>query len=418
MESKPIALVFVFIKNAICGNFSPMRGLFLTLGILILISACETGNNTNEKTGFAINQSDSALALMKYDLSRPSDTVSIRKGIRIKELLQTKFKDFNGSLLVSSHGRIIYDTAIGYSDFRSKGKLNIHSSFHLASVSKQFTAMAIMMLKEQGKLAYDDPAVKFIPDLPYPEITIRQLLNHTSGLPNITNYIPNFLTFWDSTAVACNADIVYALNKNKPSLQSKPGTRFSYNNTGYVLLGLIVEKVSGISFDQFVMKKIFKPLQMDDSRVYSMHNNCEVPNRVYGFSRYRGGHSPDEDDIRNGLVGEKGVYSSVIDLYKWDQALYTDVLVSQKTIKEAFEYGQVKSGRKINYGFGWRKSKNHEDVVYHFGHWRGFKACVIRFTNDKDLIVILNNTGSRRLKQMALSISEILNHRDEESEGL
>jgi hypothetical protein len=118
------------------------------------------------------------------------------------------------------------------------------------------------------------------------------------------------------------------------------------------------------------------------------------------------------------MVGEKGVYSSVIDLYKWDQALYANVLVSQASMKEAFEYGHVKSGRKINYGFGWRKAKDYDDVVYHFGHWRGFKACIIRFTSDKNLIVILNNTGNRRLKQMALSITDILNNGDKEKSRL
>ncbi|HXA00785.1 MAG TPA: serine hydrolase domain-containing protein [Cytophagaceae bacterium] len=392
-----------------------MRGLFLGVCISWIVLACDTKDKKKIKIAGKV---DSSVVLLNYNLNKADDSISLRKALQIKELLQTKFKDFNGAVLVSEKGRIIYDTAIGFSDFQTRTRLNLHSSFHLASVSKQFTAMGIMMLEEAGKLSYDDPAVKFIPKLPYKEITIRQLLNHTSGLPNITNYLPNFLSFWDSCEIAGNEDIVYVLNKNKPSLQFKPGTRFSYNNTGYILLGLIVEKVSGMPFDKFITERIFKPLHMDDSRVYSMINNCEVPNRVYGFSHYRGGHSPDENDIRNGLVGEKGVYSSVIDLYKWDQALYTDVLVSQKTIKEAFDHGQVNSGRKINYGFGWRKAKTHDDIVYHFGHWRGFKACIIRFTNEKNLIVILNNTGSRRLKQMALSITDIVNNGDSEKGAL
>jgi CubicO group peptidase (beta-lactamase class C family) len=395
-----------------------MRSLFFGTFIVLFVSACNTKNKEETTSVRSANGDTTSRILMEYNLARAADTESLYKASRIEQLLRSKYKDFNGAVLVSENRRIIYDTAIGFSDFKTKTKLSLNSSFHLASVSKQFTAMAIMMLKEDGKLNYDDPAVKFIPGLPYEEITIRQLLNHTSGLPNITNYIPSFITFWDSCEVATNEDIVNALNKNKPPIQSKPGTRFSYNNTGYVLLGLIVEKASGVSFDKFITDRIFKPLGMEHSRVYSMINNCEVPNRVYGFNRYRGGHSPDEDDIRNGLVGEKGVYSSVIDLYKWDQALYTDVLVKQSTMKEAFECGEVKSGKKIKYGFGWRKVKDHDDVVYHFGHWRGFKACIIRFTGDKNLIVILNNTGSRRLKQMALSITDILNNGDAEKPGL
>ena len=401
---------FLFLYESPSRYFYCMKGFFLGASIFLIVSAC----NSKKKETAKVGKGDSSSVLIKYNLDKTKDSASLGKAFQIQELLRKKFKDFNGAVLVSEKGRIIYDTAIGFSDFKTKARLTLHSSFHLASVSKQFTAMAIMMLEEEGKLSYDDSVVKFISELPYREITIRQLLTHTSGLPNITNYLPNFLTFWDSCEIAGNKDIVYALNKNKPPLQSRPGTRFSYNNTGYILLGLIVEKASGMPFDQFITQKIFKPLQMDDSRIYSMINNCEVPNRVYGFSHYRGGHSPDENDIRNGLVGEKGVYSSVIDLYKWDQALYTDVLVSQKTIMEAFEHGQVKSGRKINYGFGWRKDKIHNDIVYHFGHWRGFKACIIRFTNDKNLIVILNNTGSNRLKQIALSISGILNDGDSE----
>jgi CubicO group peptidase (beta-lactamase class C family) len=391
-----------------------MRSLFLVICVLLFVLACNTESRKETK----VVKADTSLVLMQYNLNKTLDASGRDKALKIEQLLKSKFRDFNGALLISENGRIIYDTAIGFSDFKTKTKLSIHSSFHLASVSKQFTAMGIMMLKEDGKLNYDDSVVKFLPGLPYKEITIRQLLNHTSGLPNITNYIPHFLTFWDSCEVATNEDILFTLNKNKPGLQSKPGTRFSYNNTGYVLLGLIVEKVSGIPFDKFIQDRIFKPLQMNDSRVYSLVNNCEVPNRVYGFSRYKGGHSPDEDDIRNGMVGEKGVYSSVIDLYKWDQALYANVLVSQASMKEAFEYGHVKSGRKINYGFGWRKAKDYDDVVYHFGHWRGFKACIIRFTSDKNLIVILNNTGNRRLKQMALSITDILNNGDKEKSRL
>jgi CubicO group peptidase (beta-lactamase class C family) len=345
-----------------------------------------------------------------YDTTVSKDPVDQRKAEKINELFTklAKNKQFNGAILVADEGKIIYADAKGYANFAAKKELSIHSSFHLASVSKQFTAMAIMMLKEKGKLNYDEDVRKYLPNLPYEGITVRHLLNHTSGVPNIMNYIPYFMKFWDSCEVARNCDIPYMFNKNKPRVSFKPGQRFSYNNTGYVLLALIVENVSKVPYNEFVEKNIFEPLDMQDSKVYTIVKEPHIRNRVYGYGQYRSYYNLDEDDVRNGLMGEKGVYSSVIDLYKWDQALYTDVLVKQETLQEAFEYGIINSGKKINYGFGWRKAKNDENIVYHFGHWRGFKTCIIRFLDEKKLIVILNNTGSRRIKSLSQELIKIL----------
>jgi CubicO group peptidase (beta-lactamase class C family) len=268
--------------------------------------------------------------------------------------------------------------------------------------------MAIMLLKEDGKLNYDDDVKKYIPELPYEGITIRHLMTHTSGVPNIMNYIPNYITFWDSCAFATNKDMVFMLNKHKPSLRYKSGNRFSYNNTGYVLLALVVENISKMSFADFAEKRIFKPLRMEDSKVYSLVKEPLFKDRAHGYGVSRSYYSLDEDDIRNGLTGEKGVYSSVIDLFKWDQALYTDFLVSDTTLNEAFSYAHLNNGRQIPYGFGWRKSKEDETIVYHFGHWRGFKTCIIRFTKDRKTIILLNNTGNRRIKYFSKELIKIL----------
>jgi CubicO group peptidase (beta-lactamase class C family) len=375
------------------------------LSFLILLSSCGNEDKTGKEPIIKIDSLKGKT--LTYDLKVSADSNSIRKAEKIKEVLK-KYQGFNGSVLVSKHGKIIFDTAIGYSNFHLKEPLSLESSFHLASLSKQFTAMAIMILQERGKLHYDDSVVKYIPEIPYREITIRQLLNHTSGVPNIINYIPTFLSYWDSCEVAKNSDIVYMLAKSKPRLQFKPGKRFLYSNTGYILLAVIVEKASGMSFEKFLEENIFNPVQMNHTKVYSAVNNCEVPNRVFGYGVNRRSHSIDDDDIRNGLIGDKGVYSSVIDLYKWDQALYTDLLVSPACLQEAFQYGSASNGKHINYGFGWRKSRDDSQIVYHFGHWRGFKGCIVRFTTDQNLIIILNNTGNKRIKQLAAAISNVL----------
>jgi CubicO group peptidase (beta-lactamase class C family) len=380
----------------------------IILLIFVLLSACGPGDESKTKTKTILKIDSVQGKALHYDLEVHTDSASVKKAEKIKETLK-KYKGFNGSILVARQGKIIFDTAIGYSNFDIKEKLSLHSSFHLASLSKQFTAMAVMILQERGKLHYDDPVIKYIPEIPYPDITIRQVLNHTSGVPNIINYIPTFLNYWDSCEVAKSSDIVYMLAKSKPRLQFKPGKRFLYSNTGYILLAVLVERISGMPFEKFLEENIFIPVQMNDTKVYSAINNCDVPNRVYGYGiNRRARHSIDDDDIRNGLIGDKGVYSSVLDLYKWDQVLYTDLLVSPSTLQEAFQYSTASNGRNINYGFGWRKSKDDSQIVYHFGHWRGFKGCIIRFTMDQNLIIILNNTGNKRIKQMAVSLTNIL----------
>lgn len=385
-----------------------MQYKFLIIFFALIILSCE--ESKKETSVKKISPKLDSAGYIIYDLNISQDSLHRIKGKKIEDLFNKlhKNRQFNGAVLVAEDGKIIYADAKGFANFSTKKELTIHSSFHLASVSKQFTAMAIMMLQEEGKLNYDDDVQKYLPDLPYQGITIRHLLNHTSGVPNILNYIPHFMTFWDSCAVAQNCDIPFMLKRNRPSVQFKPGQRFSYNNTGYVLLALIVENITKTPFNEFVEKKIFKRLRMDDSKVYSIIKEAEIRNRVHGYGQYRSLYNLDEDDIRNGLMGEKGVYSSVIDLYKWDQALYSNVLVKDSTLMEGFKSGVLNNGRTINYAFGWRKSKNEEQIVYHFGHWRGFKTCIIRFTADKKLIVILNNTGSRRLKSLSRELIKIL----------
>ncbi|HEY8401322.1 MAG TPA: serine hydrolase domain-containing protein [Cytophagaceae bacterium] len=340
----------------------------------------------------------------------------LEKAKKIEELVQKEYnrRAFNGTVLVVNKGKVIYASAKGKANFNTQTDLTIHSSFHLASVSKQFTAMAIMMLKEQGKLDYDDDITKYLSEIPYKGITIRNLLNHTSGLPNILNYVPHYLSYWDSCKIARNADLPYILQTTKPRIQYHPNQRFSYNNTGYVLLAVLVETIAQMPYEEFIEKNIFKPLNMTNSCVYNITDESKLTNRAYGYTTYRGRYVLNEDDIRNGFVGEKGIYSSVVDLYKWDRALNTELLVSKETLEEAFSYSTVKNGRKINYGFGWRKSKKEEQIVYHFGHWRAFNSLLLKFTKDDNTIILLNNTGSRRIKKIARDIINVLYENEKE----
>jgi CubicO group peptidase (beta-lactamase class C family) len=320
----------------------------------------------------------------------------------------SKYGRFKGVVLVADESGIIFDTAIGFANYHTRDSLTVNSSFHLASVSKQFTAMGIMILKEEGKLNFDDPVEKYIKSWPYKGITIRHLLNHTSGVANILNYIDHFLQYWDTCQIAENKHVPFILKHNVRYIENKPGNRFSYNNTNYVLLATLIEEITGASYAEFIAKKIFRPLKMNNSTVYNYFDETNLKNRAIGYNTNGSWYSKDENDIRNGLIGDKGIYSTVRDLYLWDQALYTNRLVSQKSLDEAFSYSKNNKGQIVNYGFGWRKSKNYEDLVYHFGHWRGFNACMIRIYDQHKTVIILNNTNYRHIKSAAEGALNIL----------
>ncbi|MBL4656883.1 MAG: beta-lactamase family protein, partial [Flavobacteriales bacterium] len=214
--------------------------------------------------------------------------------------------------------------------------------FSVASVSKQFTAMAIMILKEQEKLNYDDKIIKYLPKLPYENITIRHLLTHTSGL---VPYHRNFLDeHWDKTKIGDNDYLLSLLEEHNPPLVFEPGESWAYNNTGYCLLATIVERVSGLSFEAFLDKYIFAPLGMTSSRVYTKLSNTTpedyVRGHVYSILRNKyedaDGTGDNRSYYRGGMVGERGVISTTGDLLKWDRALYTEKLVAKQTLEEAF----------------------------------------------------------------------------------
>ena len=390
-----------------------MREVLYFLMVMVVLVGCDS-KESSEQLAYLNKKSDISNIVTVpenfYSLNVTLSRSQENKSAKIEDLITklVRSKQFNGSVLVSENGNIIYHNSLGFSDWKKKVPLTDSSSFHLASVSKQFTAMGILMLSEQKKLSLDDDIRIYLPELPYTDIKIRNLLNHTSGVPNILNYLPNFYCYWDSCEIARNNDLVYIYKNFQPSIQFKPGNRFSYNNSNYVLLAEIIERVSGQSYESFIENRIFKVLGMHNSHVYNIHDEGKIRNRVRIYGPYRGGHSADENDLRNGMVGEKGIYASAVDLFKWDRALAKNILVADTTLQKAFDYSFLNNGRRINYGLGWRKVKNEPDIVYHFGHWRGANTCIIRFIKDNNCIIILNNTSSRRVKYLAQQIISIL----------
>ncbi|WP_276496226.1 serine hydrolase domain-containing protein [Pontibacter litorisediminis] len=307
---------------------------------------------------------------------------------------------FNGTVLVTKYDQVVYTGAFGYADFREKDSLHTQSVFQLASISKQFTAMAIMMLKEQGKLKYDDSVQQFIPDFPYHGITIRQLLTHRSGLSNYTYFSDEL---WpDRRVPITNKDVLRLMSEHRPQVYYQPNTRFDYSNTGYFLLASIVERASGKPFAAFLQQHIFKPLQMTSTFTFS---DDLVTGNQHVATGHTGGRRSRHPDYLDTVLGDKGIYSTVEDLHKWEQALYTERLVKRKTLEEAFT--GTRQGRKKDedYGFGWRikQVSNGDTVVYHGGLWHGYASYFLRNPNDHSALIILSNVpnGSfRHLKEI------------------
>ncbi|HLY72220.1 MAG TPA: serine hydrolase domain-containing protein, partial [Puia sp.] len=254
---------------------------------------------------------------------------------------QHDYFHFNGNILIAKGGNIIYQQDLGYADFNSKRMLNDSSVFELASLSEQFTAVGIMILKEKKLLSYEDNVKRFIPDFPYDNVMIRNLLTHTSGL---LAFEDEFKKKWDRRRVAINRDVIDMLRQQKDTLLFKPGTKCRYSNTGYVVLAAIIEKVSGKSYSDFMTKNIFQPLGMTHTFVYNARLAGKTPgNYALGFvfsdslKRYIAPdslHNFDMDYYLGGIVGDAGVNSTTNDLYTWDRALYSSKLVSKPTLEE------------------------------------------------------------------------------------
>jgi CubicO group peptidase (beta-lactamase class C family) len=296
---------------------------------------------------------------------------------------------FNGTVLFAENGEILFSKAYGYANLKTKDSLTMESAFQLASISKPITALAILILKEDGKLAVDDSISKYIPGLPYPGITLRHLLTHRSGLPNYMYFAEED---WPNKEIPLrNQDVIDLMIKNKYKPYYLPDKRYNYSNTNYALLAYVVEKVSGMSFESFVQKRIFDPCHMANSSIYNKNVSPINTAAVVGYPSSR---TEAENTFLNGVVGDKGAYCSAYDLLMLDKALYTDKLVSKATRAEAFTPQHKDLRPNDNYGLGWRLdvADDLNPAIYHTGWWKGFRTYFIREVGEKRTIIVLCNT--------------------------
>ena len=319
---------------------------------------------------------------------------------------------FSGVVLIAEDGKVKYNKAVGYIDYANQKALNKNSIFELASVSKQFTAMTLMMVKEKGLLNYDDLVEKYI-NIPYKGITIRQLLTHTSGLPD---YQAIMDTYWDKSKVAGNEDIISYLNKYAPPKLFEPGEKYLYSNTGYVLIASIVEKVSDRDFIEFCNTEIFNKLKMNHTAIRSLAEKAAIKNFALGHvyvperNAYIRADSFPSSNYTIWLGNRKGpgrISSTVADLLKWDQALYSNTLINQTTLAEAFTPMHLNNGAISNYGFGWDLIPEH-NIVWHNGDNPGYKTLIIRFLKNKSTLIVLCNNASDEFVNLTAQLKKII----------
>lgn len=303
----------------------------------------------------------------------------------------------NGVVLYAEGEQVIFKKAYGWRNLvKQKDSIRLDDQFQLASVSKMFTAEAVMLLYSRGLLDYDDDITKYLPEFPYQGITIRNLLNHRSGLSRYETLADER---WPDRGVpVSNDDIIRLYAQYKPDPYNPPDATFHYTNVNYALLANIVEKVSGRHFEDFMRDEVFAPLGMERSFIYSLRGvdkiKTYVETDVQGHDLLRKGARRAQDDYLNGVLGDKGMYSTVEDLYRFRVAIDYGLFLPDSIQQEAFVPGSPLWKKGENYGFGWRMNENHPGVLFHFGWWKGYRSFFIRDIAKRRTLIVLTNTDS------------------------
>lgn len=309
------------------------------------------------------------------------------------------------SVAVIRNGQVVVRRAYGMADLERHIEATPETDYRLASVSKQFTAMAVILLAKAGKLRYDQPIRDFLAELPpaAQPVTVRHLLNHTSGLWDYEALIPADRT------TQLNDDDVLTLVASKDSLSTPPGVAYCYSNSGYVLLGMIVARVSGMSYPEFLRTRIFGPLGMRSS-VAHVEGSDTVPRRAYGYSPRSGSFIQTDQSVTSATLGDGGIYSNVDDLVLWDRALggAGDQLIDRASLVEATTPPML-AGGPSEYGFGWFVDRYRGEKRWrHTGETSGFRNAILRFPDRQLTIVILTNRSSGEPQAIAERITDRL----------
>jgi CubicO group peptidase (beta-lactamase class C family) len=360
------------------------------------VESCKLGN-----AGIALT---ALVATLSFATSAQADSEPVSSKI------DSLFADFNrpnvpgASVTVIQDGKILLAKGYGLANVEEKIPCTPETNFRLASLTKQFTAMSILILADRKRLSLEESLREFFPEFPSygNQITVRHLLSHTSGLIDYEDVIPA-----GTTIPVLDRDVLRLLLKQDKTY-SPPGSKFRYSNSGYSLLSLIVEVRSEMPFAQFLKENIFQPLKMKNSLAYEQGFSF-IPNRAYGYSASGQGFTRTDQSLTSSVLGDGGIYTSVSELFKWDQALYTTKLVSAKWLELAFTAGSLPTDfRNSHYGFGWyigtyRGLKE----IWHYGETRGFTTRIARFPEKKFTLAILTNRNNANISDLPHKITDL-----------
>jgi CubicO group peptidase (beta-lactamase class C family) len=315
---------------------------------------------------------------------------------------QANLYGFNGNVLVSKKGNVVYQKSFGFADYSTRNKLDSNSVFDCGSIAKEFTSMGILLLKDKGKVSYSDTLTKFFPELPYANVTIRQLLTHTSGMPDGFDLVTKY---FDHNRIATNDDLIHLLAIKKPALQFKPGESLMYSGTAFNLLASIIEKISGESYNTYMDEHIFKPLKMTHTQVATGPRSAKsIAGYAYGYvysDSLKKYIKADNDQygwttFLAGITGEGMIITTAGDLLKWDRALKNRSLLSETTQQEMLTQQSEKTFPKVSFGYGIRVGKNDfGNYVFHNGYYPGYLSMHMHYIDDDVTVVVLSNNESQ-----------------------
>jgi CubicO group peptidase (beta-lactamase class C family) len=335
------------------------------------------------------------------------------------------------AVLVRQNGKEIFERGYGVRDLRAKSKIDARTNFRLASFTKQFTAMAVMLLAHDGKLRYDEALTEILPDFPAygKSITVRNLLNHTSGLPDYEDLMDALEKTkgptWTPEKQIQDGEVLELLKKEKKG-KFAPGTSWSYSNSGYVVLGLLIAKVSGMPYGEFLRSRIFEPLKMNHTIVFQEGKNKMV-NRAFGHSKEKENDALKETDqsATSATLGDGGIYSNVEDLAKWDEALAHHTLLSEKRMRPALAPVKLNDGsephwplegnddnlhpgKTVSYGYGWFLDPYQgHPRMWHTGSTMGFRTVIERFLTENFTVIILCNRTDLDPEKLSLQVANL-----------
>jgi CubicO group peptidase (beta-lactamase class C family) len=312
---------------------------------------------------------------------------------------------FNGSVLIGYKGKILYERYVGFADREKQIPLSPAAPSQLASTSKTFTGAAVLYLHEHKYLNINDPVSNYLKSFPYPNITVKMLLCHRSGLPDYLHWVTKYNK--DTRTPIYNNKVLALMAANKPPLDFKPDTRFKYSNSNYAMLALVIEEVTSMPYKTFMHKYVFQPLGMNHTYVYDPAEGMPANATV----SYKANWAREPVMFADGVYGDKGIYSTVEDMYRWDQSLYANKMLSNETLELAYGPCSFEKPGVKNYGLGWRMLcyPDGYKIIYHNGWWHGNNTCFYRFIKDNFTIIVLGNKYTGSIYRQPMAVYKIVN---------